>query len=58
MDAIIEVFKRREDWTEAEARRNLRSRLKRRTIWHSSRWVAIRSGWVSTKNQSAKWSNT
>ena len=63
MDAIIDVFKRREDWCEAEARRTGINpepsfKAQRHTTSPSKRWVVTRSSLASTSTQSAIWSIT
>lgn len=63
MDAIIDVFKRREDWCEAEAialvlTPSRHSRLKRHTTSPSKRWVATRYGPAFTSSRNAEWSST
>lgn len=63
MDAIIEVFKRREDWTEAEARRTginpeptFKAQKAYDLAFQSMGGNSFRP--VNTKSRSAKWSIT
>lgn len=63
MDAIIEVFKRREDWTEAEGRRTginpeptFKAQKAYDLAFQSMGGNSFRP--VNTKSRSAKWSIT